>query len=194
MKVQDGCDYFCSFCTIPFARGRSRNGSIAALMKQAEQVVSEGGREIVLTGVNIGDFGHTTKETFIDLIKALDNVDGVERYRISSIEPNLLTDEIIDFVASSKRFVPHFHMPLQAGSDAVLKLMKRRYDTALFRHKIEKIKRVMPHAFIGVDVIVGVRGETDEYFAESMKFIESLDCSQLHVLPIQNVPEPRHSK
>ncbi len=121
-------------------------------------MVSEGGREIVLTGVNIGDFGHTTKETFIDLIKALDNVDGVERYRISSIEPNLLTDEIIDFVASSKRFVPHFHMPLQAGSDAVLKLMKRRYDTALFRHKIEKIKRVMPHAFIGVDVIVGVRG------------------------------------
>ncbi|WP_286846980.1 tRNA (N(6)-L-threonylcarbamoyladenosine(37)-C(2))-methylthiotransferase MtaB [Proteiniphilum sp. UBA5463] len=188
LKVQDGCDYFCSFCTIPFARGRSRNGSIAALMKQAEQVVSEGGREIVLTGVNIGDFGHTTKETFIDLIKALDNVDGVERYRISSIEPNLLTDEIIDFVASSKRFVPHFHMPLQAGSDAVLKLMKRRYDTALFRHKIEKIKRVMPHAFIGVDVIVGVRGETDKYFAESMKFIESLDCSQLHVFTYSERP------
>jgi len=188
LKVQDGCDYFCSFCTIPFARGRSRNGTIGDLVKQAEQVVREGGREIVLTGVNIGDFGHTTKETFIDLIKALDNVEGVERYRISSIEPNLLTDEIIDFVASSKRFVPHFHMPLQAGSDAVLKLMKRRYDTALFRHKTEKIKRVMPNAFIGVDVIVGVRGETDEYFAESREFIESLDCSQLHVFTYSERP------
>jgi len=138
LKVQDGCDYFCSFCTIPFARGRSRNGSVADLVNQARQVVEEGGKEIVLTGVNIGDFGHTTKERFIDLLKALDEVDGVERYRISSIEPNLLSDEIIDFVAESKHFAPHFHMPLQAGSDAVLTLMKRRYDTALFRHKVEK--------------------------------------------------------
>ena len=188
LKVQDGCDYFCSFCTIPFARGRSRNGSIADLIKQAEQVVEEGGKEIVLTGVNIGDFGHTTKESFMDLLKELDKVEGVERYRISSIEPNLLSDEIIDFVAGSNRFAPHFHMPLQAGSDAVLELMKRRYDTALFRHKIEKIKTILPHAFIGVDVIVGVRGETDHYFEESRAFIESLDFSQLHVFTYSERP------
>ncbi len=188
LKVQDGCDYFCSFCTIPFARGRSRNGSIADLIKQAEQVVEEGGKEIVLTGVNIGDFGHTTKESFIDLIKALDEVEGVERYRISSIEPNLLSDEIIDFVANSKRFAPHFHMPLQAGSDSVLKLMKRKYDSALFRHKVEKIKSVLPHAFIGVDVIVGVRGETDDYFEEGRAFIEGLEFSQLHVFTYSERP------
>jgi threonylcarbamoyladenosine tRNA methylthiotransferase MtaB len=188
LKVQDGCDYFCSFCTIPFARGRSRNGSIADLVQQARQVVEEGGKEIVLTGVNIGDYGHTTKESFIDLLKALDEVDGIERYRISSIEPNLLTDEIIDFVASSRRFAPHFHMPLQAGSDAVLRLMKRKYDSALFRHKVEKIKKVLPHAFIGVDVIVGVRGETDAYFEESVAFIRSLDFSQLHVFTYSERP------
>lgn len=188
LKVQDGCDYFCSFCTIPFARGRSRNGSIADLVKQAELVVQEGGKEIVLTGVNIGDFGHTTKESFIDLLKELDNVEGIERYRISSIEPNLLTDEIIDFVAESKRFAPHFHMPLQAGSDAVLSLMKRKYDTALFRHKIEKIKTILPDAFIGVDVIVGVRGETDNYFDESKNFIKSLDISKLHVFTYSERP------
>jgi len=188
LKVQDGCDYFCSFCTIPHARGRSRNGSIASLVRQAEQVVQEGGKEIVLTGVNIGDFGHTTKESFFDLIKALDDVEGIERYRISSIEPNLLSDEIIDFVGASKRFAPHFHMPLQAGSDAVLRLMKRRYDTALFQHKTEKIKEILPHAFIGVDVIVGVRGETDEYFAESKAFIQSLDISQLHVFTYSERP------
>ncbi len=181
LKVQDGCDYFCTYCTIPYARGRSRNGSIASLVKQAEDVVRQGGKEIVLTGVNIGDFGHTTNETFFDLIKALDEVEGIERFRISSIEPNLLTDEIIDFVATSKRFAPHFHIPLQAGSDEVLLLMKRKYDTSLFKHKIEKTKEAMPHAFIGVDVIVGVRGETDEYFAKSKNFIESLDISQLHV-------------
>lgn len=181
LKVQDGCDYFCSFCTIPYARGRSRNGSIAGLVKQAQDVVVQGGKEIVLTGVNIGDFGHTTGETFFDLIKALDEVEGIERFRISSIEPNLLTDEIIDFVAGSKRFAPHFHTPLQAGSDAVLKLMKRKYDTALFRRKMERIKSAMPHAFIGVDVIVGLRGETDAYFEEGRDFIESLDFSQLHV-------------
>lgn len=188
LKVQDGCDYFCSFCTIPFARGRSRNGSIADLVKQAEQVVREGGKEIVLTGVNIGDFGRTTKESFIDLLHALDQVEGVERYRISSIEPNLLTDEIISFVASSRRFAPHFHMPLQAGSDVVLRLMKRKYDTALFRHKVEMIKMILPHAFIGVDVIVGVRGETDDYYEESKRFIESLDVSQLHVFTYSERP------
>lgn len=188
LKVQDGCDYYCSYCTIPFARGRSRNGSIASLVRQAEDVASAGGKEIVLTGVNIGDFGKTTGESFIDLIHALDEVDGIERYRISSIEPNLITDEAIDFVASSKHFVPHFHIPLQSGSDAVLKLMRRRYDTALFRHKIEKIKTVMPNAFIGVDVIVGTRGETDEYFEEARSFIESLDVTQLHVFSYSERP------
>ena len=181
LKVQDGCDYFCTYCTIPFARGRSRNGSIADLVKQAENVVQEGGKEIVLTGVNIGDFGQTTNESFFGLIQALDQVEGIERFRISSIEPNLLTDDIIDFVAKSRRMAPHFHIPLQAGSDAVLRLMKRKYDTALFRRKIEKIKDMLPDAFIGVDVIVGVRGETDEYFEEGRRFIESLPVSQLHV-------------
>lgn len=188
LKVQDGCDYFCSFCTIPFARGRSRNGSIGDLVRQANQVVSEGGREIVLTGVNIGDFGHTTKESFLDLLKALDDVQGIERYRISSIEPNLLTDEIIHFVAESRRFAPHFHLPLQSGSDAVLRLMKRKYDTALFRHKVETIKIVLPDAFVGIDVIVGVRGEKDDYFAESEAFIRSLDFSQLHVFTYSERP------
>ena len=158
LKVQDGCDYFCSYCTIPFARGRSRNGSIASLVAQAEEVARQGGKEIVLTGVNIGDFGKTTGECFLDLIRALDEVEGISRYRISSIEPNLLTDEAIDFVAHSRRFAPHFHIPLQSVSDALLKLMRRRYDTALFRHKIETVKAAMPHAFIGVDVFVGTRG------------------------------------
>lgn len=188
LKVQDGCDYFCSYCTIPFARGRSRNGSIPSMVQQAEEVAKEGGKEIVLTGVNIGDFGKTTGESFIDLIRALDEVEGIERYRISSIEPNLITDEAIDFVSKSKRFAPHFHIPLQSGSDAVLKLMRRRYDTALFRHKIEKIKSIMPDAFIGVDVIVGTRGETDEYFTEAKEFIESLDITQLHVFSYSERP------
>jgi len=188
LKVQDGCDYFCSYCTIPFARGRSRNGSIASLVKQAEEVAAKGGKEIVLAGVNIGDFGKTTGETFIDLIRALDEVEGIVRYRISSIEPDLITDEAIDFVATSKRFAPHFHIPLQSGSDSVLKLMRRRYDTALFRHKIELIKHVMPDAFIGVDVIVGTRGETDEFFNESCSFIESLDITQLHVFSYSERP------
>ena len=188
LKVQDGCDYFCSYCTIPFARGRSRNGSIESLVKQAEEVAAQGGKEIVLTGVNIGDFGKTTGETFIDLIRALDEVEGIERYRISSIEPNLITDEAIDFVAGSKRFAPHFHIPLQSGSDDVLKLMHRRYDTALFRHKIEKIKSILPDAFIGVDVIVGTRGETDAYFEDARRFIESLDVTQLHVFSYSERP------
>jgi threonylcarbamoyladenosine tRNA methylthiotransferase MtaB len=181
LKVQDGCDYYCTYCTIPFARGRSRNGTIISLVAQAQEVADSGGKEIVLTGVNIGDFGKSTNETFFDLVKALDDVEGIERYRISSIEPNLLTDEIIDFVANSKRFMPHFHIPLQSGNNEVLKLMKRKYDTALFAHKIEKIKELLPHAFIGVDVIVGVRGETDEYFEDAKQFIESLPMSQLHV-------------
>lgn len=194
LKVQDGCDYFCSFCTIPFARGRSRNGSIDSMVKQAQEVAAKGGKEIVLTGVNIGDFGRTTGETFIDLIKALDNVEGIERYRISSIEPNLLTDEIIEFVSTSKRFAPHFHIPLQSGSDEVLRLMRRKYDTALFRHKVEKIKSVMPDAFIGVDVIVGTRGETDEYFEEARLFLESLDFSQLHVFTYSERPNTQALK
>lgn len=188
LKVQDGCDYFCSYCTIPFARGRSRNGTIASLVEQAADVARQGGKEIVLTGVNIGDFGKSTGESFIDLIRALDEVEGIVRYRISSIEPNLITDEAIDFVAASRRFAPHFHIPLQSGSDEVLQLMRRRYDTALFRHKIEKIKAVMPHAFIGVDVIVGTRGETDAYFETARAFIESLDISQLHVFSYSERP------
>ena len=188
LKVQDGCDYFCSYCTIPFARGRSRNGSIASLVEQARQAVAEGGKEIVLTGVNIGDFGRSTGETFLDLVRALDEVEGVERYRISSIEPNLLTDEIIDFVASSRRFMPHFHIPLQSGCDEVLKLMRRRYDTDLFASKVRRIKSEMPDAFIGVDVIVGTRGETEEYFERSHDFLQGLDVTQLHVFSYSERP------
>lgn len=188
LKVQDGCDYFCSYCTIPYARGRSRNGSIETLVAQACQAASEGAKEIVLTGVNIGDFGKSTGETFIDLIRALDKVEGIERYRISSIEPNLLTDEVIEFVASSRTFMPHFHIPLQAGSDAVLKLMRRRYDTELFAAKIAKIRSLMPDAFIGVDVIVGTRGEEDAHFEEAYRFIESLDVTALHVFSYSERP------
>ena len=181
LKVQDGCDYYCTYCTIPFARGRSRNASIAETVEVAQKAIADGAKEIVLTGVNIGDFGRSTNETFFELIQALDNLDGDVRYRISSIEPNLLTDEIIDFVASSHHFAPHFHIPLQSGSDELLKLMHRKYDTALFAYKINKIKQVMPNAFIGVDVMVGVRGETLELFDECKSFIESLPISQLHV-------------
>lgn len=188
LKVQDGCDYYCSYCTIPFARGRSRNGTIRSLVEQARQAAVQGGKEIVLTGVNIGDFGKSTGETFFDLVKALDEVEGIERYRISSIEPNLLTDEIIDYVARSRRFMPHFHIPLQAGCDEVLQLMRRRYDTALFASKIEKIKTVMPDAFIGVDVIVGTRGETDDYFQQAYDFISGLDVTQLHVFSYSERP------
>lgn len=188
LKVQDGCDYFCTYCTIPFARGRSRNGSIASLVDQARQVAAEGGKEIVLTGVNIGDFGKTTGESFLDLIKALDQVEGILRYRISSIEPNLLTDEVIEFCARSRAFMPHFHIPLQSGSDEVLKLMRRRYSTQLFAEKISLIKRYMPDAFIGVDVIVGTRGETESYFEEACKFIEGLDVAQLHVFSYSERP------
>jgi threonylcarbamoyladenosine tRNA methylthiotransferase MtaB len=188
LKVQDGCDFCCSYCTVPLARGRSRNGSVADIVRQAEAVAEAGGKEIVLTGVNTGDFGKSTHETFIDLLKALDKVQGIERFRISSIEPNLITDEIIAFVAGSNRFMPHFHIPLQSGSDAVLQLMSRRYDAALFRHKTEQIKKQMPDAFIGVDVIVGMRGETETFFNESKLFIESIPFTQLHVFSYSERP------
>lgn len=188
LKVQDGCNYYCTYCTIPIARGRSRNGSIASLVAQAEEVARQGGKEIVITGVNIGDFGRTTGETFLQLIQALDRVEGIERYRISSIEPNLLTDEIIEWCARSRAFMPHFHIPLQSGSDTVLRLMHRHYDTALFRTKVERIRQVMPDAFIGVDVIVGTRGETVECFEETYTFLESLDISQLHVFSYSERP------
>lgn len=188
LKVQDGCNYFCTYCTIPFARGRSRNGSIASLVEDARRAAAEGGKEIVITGVNIGDFGQTTGESFLDLIKALDEVEGIERYRISSIEPDLLTDEIIDFVTGSKHFMPHFHIPLQSGSDDVLKLMKRHYDRALFAHKITRIKELMPDCFIGVDVMVGTRGETQAYFEDSYEFIKGLDVTQLHVFSYSERP------
>ncbi len=188
LKVQDGCDYYCTYCTIPFARGRSRNGTIASMVEQARKAAEEGGKEIVLTGVNTGDFGRSTGETFFDLVKALDEVEGIERYRISSIEPNLLTDEIIEFVSRSKRFMPHFHIPLQSGSDEVLKLMHRRYDTALFASKIKKIKEILPDAFIGVDVIVGTRGETEQCFDEAYRFIKELNVTQLHVFSYSERP------
>lgn len=189
LKVQDGCDYFCTYCTIPIARGRSRNGSIALLTRQAAEIAAEGGREIVLTGVNIGDFGKTTGETFLELIQSLDEVEGIDRFRISSIEPNLLTDEILEFIARSKRFAPHFHIPLQAGQDDLLRLMHRRYDTALFAHKVELIRQRMPNAFIGVDVITGSRGETDERFEQAFAFIERLSISQLHVFSYSERPD-----
>ena len=188
LKVQDGCNYFCTYCTIPFARGRSRNGSIASLVDQASHAAAEGGKEIVLTGVNIGDFGRTTGETFLDLLRALDEVEGIQRYRISSIEPNLLTDDVLQFCASSRAFMPHFHIPLQSGSDEVLRLMHRRYDTSLFYNKVTRVRELMPDAFIGVDVIVGTRGETAELFAEAERFIESLPISQLHVFSYSERP------
>jgi threonylcarbamoyladenosine tRNA methylthiotransferase MtaB len=191
LKVQDGCDYWCSYCTIPKARGRSRSGTIPQMLEQAQRVAAEGGKEIVITGVNIGDFGKGRDDNFFDLIRALDEVDGIERYRISSIEPNLLTDEIIEFCASSKRFMPHFHVPLQCGSDEVLKLMRRHYDTDLFRSKIEKIRATVPHAFIGVDLIVGARGETPELFKISHDFCESIDISRLHVFAYSERPGTR---
>ena len=188
LKVQDGCDYFCTYCTIPFARGFSRNPSIASLVEQARQAAAEGGKEIVLTGVNIGDFGATTHESFVDLVKALDQVEEIKRYRISSLEPDLLSDELIEYCAHSRAFMPHFHIPLQSGSDAVLKLMHRRYDSALFAHKINLIKEYMPDAFIGVDVMVGTRGETPEFFEETYDFLNSLDVTHLHVFPYSERP------
>ena len=182
LKVQDGCDYFCSFCTIPLARGASRSDTIANVVKQAKEIVAQGTKEIVLTGVNTGDFGSGTTENFYQLLQALDEVEGLARLRISSIEPNLLTDEIIAFVANnSKCVVPHFHIPLQSGSDQLLKSMRRKYDTSLYRSRIEKIKTLMPQACIGVDVIIGYPGETDELFLETYNFLNQLDISYLHV-------------
>lgn len=188
LKVQDGCNYFCTYCTIPFARGQSRNPTIASLVEQAQQAAAEGGKEIVLTGVNIGDFGRTTNEQFIDLVKALDQVEGIERFRISSLEPDLMSDELIDYCAHSRAFMPHFHVPLQSGSDEVLKLMHRRYDTQLFAHKIHLIKEKMPHAFIGVDVMVGCRGEHPECFEACYEFLKGLPVTQLHVFPYSERP------
>ena len=188
LKVQDGCDYFCTYCTIPYARGFSRNPTIASLVSQAEQAAVEGGKEIVLTGVNIGDFGKTTGESFIDLVKALDDVEQIQRYRISSLEPDLLSDELIEYCAQSRAFMPHFHIPLQSGSDTVLKLMHRHYDRQLFADKIHLIKTHMPDAFIGVDVMVGCRGETPECFEETYEFLQALDVTQLHVFPYSERP------
>lgn len=188
LKVQDGCDYFCTYCTIPYARGFSRNPTIASLVEQAEQAAAEGGKEIVLTGVNIGDFGKTTGESFVDLVKALDGVKGISRYRISSLEPDLMSDELIDYCAQSRAFMPHYHIPLQSGSDMVLKLMHRHYDRQLFADKIHRIKEVTPEAFIGVDVMVGCRGETPECFEETFEFLQSLDVTQLHVFPYSERP------
>ncbi len=183
LKVQDGCNYFCTYCTIPIARGKSRNPSIASLVEEAGNVSEQGIKEICLTGVNIGDFGRSTGESFLDLLKALDEVETIGRIRVGSVEPNLLTDEIITFIASSKRIAHHFHMPLQSGTDQVLKLMKRRYNTDLFTRRIEKIRELMPYAFIGVDVIAGMNGETDELYRQTFQFIEGLEISELHVFP-----------
>ena len=187
LKVQDGCDYKCSFCTIPLARGKSRSNSIENVVKNVKEIISNGIKEIVLTGINLGDFGKQksgnpkTKENFLKLIKTLDKIDGVERFRVSSIEPNLLTDEIISFISNSNRFVPHFHIPLQSGSDEILKKMRRRYKTDLYRSRVDLIRKLMPNASIGVDVIVGFPGETDEMFLETYDFINKLDISYLHV-------------
>ena len=191
LKVQDGCNYFCTYCTIPYARGKSRNPKIEEVVKDAQEAISQGAKEIILTGVNIGDFGRSTGESFLELLRALDGLEakgerreakGMDyRIRISSCEPNLLTDEIIDFVAQSKHFAPHFHIPLQSGSNEVLSIMKRRYTRELFEERVQHIKQVMPHAFIGVDCMVGVRGETEEYFNDYVEFIKRLDVSQLHV-------------
>lgn len=180
LKIQDGCDYYCSFCTIPYARGRSRNDNIVDTVKEAQKSVQKGYKEIILTGVNIGDFGKSTGENFLDLLKALEQVEGLERLRLGSVEPNLLKDEIIELVSNSKVIMPHFHLPLQSGSDEILSLMKRKYSTDLYRKRVERIREIVPHAFIGVDVIAGTNGETEKYFQESFDFLNSLEISQLH--------------
>jgi threonylcarbamoyladenosine tRNA methylthiotransferase MtaB len=194
LKVQDGCDYFCSFCTIPLARGKSRSDTIANVVKQAKEVVESGIKEIVLTGVNTGDFGAQTGETFFDLLKALDEVEGLNRLRISSIEPNLLTDEIIEFVASSKTIVPHFHIPLQSGSDKILESMRRRYLTELYTSRVHKIKSLMPHCCIGIDVIVGFPSETHDDFLDTYNYLNGLDMSYLHVFTYSERPNTTANK
>lgn len=183
LKIQDGCDYFCTYCTIPFARGRSRSATILQIKTAIREVAAKGIKEVILTGVNTGDFGRGGDEKFLDLIKELDQTDEIKRYRISSVEPNLLTDEIIEFVARSRHFMPHFHIPLQSGSNEVLKLMHRRYSRELFAEKIKRIKSLLPDAFIGVDIIVGMRGETETFFQDSRDFIAALPISRLHVFP-----------
>lgn len=188
LKVQDGCNYYCTYCTIPFARGNSRNPSIESLVAQAKKAAAEGGKEIVITGVNIGDFGQTTGEKFIDLVKALDAIEEIKRYRISSLEPDLIDEELIEYCAKSRAFMPHFHIPLQSGSDSVLKLMHRHYDTKLFIDKIQLIKKLMPEAFLGIDVMVGTRGETPEYFEDTYRLLDSLPVTQLHVFPYSERP------
>ena len=188
LKVQDGCDYKCSYCTIPMARGKSRNIPIADILQEAEQIAASGIKEVVLTGVNIGDFGKTTNESFFELVKALDKVEGIERYRISSIEPNLLTDELIEYVSQSDKFLPHFHIPLQSGTNRILGLMRRRYKREIFASRLEYIRKLMPEAFIGVDVIVGFPGETDEDFNDTYTFLEGLAPSYLHIFPYSERP------
>ena len=187
-KIQDGCDYFCTYCAIPFARGRSRSATIEETLCAARRISDSGAKEVILTGVNTGTFGQHQGENFLELLEKLDNLEGILRYRISSIEPNLLTDEIIDFVAHSRAFLPHFHIPLQAGSDHVLSLMHRRYDTALYRSKLERIKSVMPDACIAADVMAGFNGETEEEFQKVLRFIDSLPISYLHVFTYSDRP------
>ena len=192
LKVQDGCDYFCTYCTIPYARGRSRSGKISEMVEMAKRAAEQGGKEIVITGVNIGTFGKDRDEDFFSLIRALDRVEGIERFRISSIEPNLLTDEMIDWIAfESRAFMPHFHIPLQSGSDKVLSLMKRRYDTALFAARIKKIRETISDAFIGVDIIAGARGETEEEWRKSFEFAKNLDVAKFHAFPYSERPGTR---
>lgn len=188
LKIQDGCDYFCTYCAIPYSRGRSRNDDIASVVAQAKILAEQGKKEVVLTGVNIGDFGKSTGESFLDLIKALDKVEGIERYRISSIEPNLITEEVIDFCVESKAFLPHFHIPLQAGTNKILRLMKRKYERELFAQRVNYINKVMPHAFIAADVIVGFPGETEEDFDDTKAFIEQLPLAALHVFTYSERP------
>lgn len=188
LKIQDGCDYFCTYCAIPYSRGRSRNDDISSVVAQAKILAEQGKKEVVLTGVNIGDFGKSTGESFLDLIKALDKVEGIERYRISSIEPNLITEEVIDFCVESKAFLPHFHIPLQAGTNKILRLMKRKYERELFAQRVNYINKVMPRAFIAADVIVGFPGETEEDFEDTKAFIEQLPLAALHVFTYSERP------
>lgn len=188
LKIQDGCDYKCSFCTIPLARGKSRSDSMENILRNAQQLAADGVREVVLTGVNIGDYGKDQPGTFFDVVKMLDEVKGIERIRISSIEPNLLTDEIIDFVSTAKRFQPHFHVPLQSGSNDILRLMRRRYKRELYADRVAKIRKTMPDACIGVDVIVGFPGETRDHFLETYEFLNALDVNYLHVFTYSERP------
>lgn len=188
LKVQDGCDYRCTYCTIPLARGKSRNVPIAELVVQAQEIAASGIKEVVLTGVNIGDFGKSTNESFLDLVRQLDTVEGIERFRISSIEPNLLTDEVIELCAQSTKFLPHFHIPLQSGTNKILGLMRRRYRREVFENRIEKVRSVIPNPFFGIDVIVGFPGETEEDFLDTYQFLERLEPAFLHIFPYSERP------